>query len=116
MCFAEEHERTYGFRAPPDEPVEVMGLSVVARGMPDAPRLPARIPPAAALVAASRRAGLPGEGWIDTPVLDRAGLGETVWSGPLIIQEYDATCLVPRGARAQLDAFGNIRLTIAASR
>ena len=44
--FGEEHERNYGFRAPPDEPVELMGLSVIARGMPDRPRLPDAIPPA----------------------------------------------------------------------
>ena len=29
---------------------------------------------------------------------------------PLIVQEYDATCLVPRGVDASLDSFGNIRL------
>src|SRR5207237_6729694 len=44
--FGAEHERTYGFRAPDSEPVELMGLSVVARGLPERPRLPARIPPA----------------------------------------------------------------------
>ena len=38
--FGEEHERNYGFRAPADEPVELIGLSVIARGMPDRPRLP----------------------------------------------------------------------------
>ncbi len=38
--FAAEHERTYGFRAPDDEPVELIGLSVMARGTPDRPRLP----------------------------------------------------------------------------
>ena len=29
-------------------------------------------------------------------------------AGPLIVEEYDATCLVPPGARAELDAAGNI--------
>jgi len=28
--------------------------------------------------------------------------------GPLIIEEYDATCLVPPGARGELDGGGNI--------
>ena len=28
--------------------------------------------------------------------------------GPLIIEEYDATCVVPPGWRAELDAGGNI--------
>ena len=29
-------------------------------------------------------------------------------TGPLIIEEYDATCLVPHSARAGLDEAGNI--------
>ncbi len=110
--FAAEHERTYGFRAPADEPVELMGLSVIARGLPDRPRLPGAIPPACARVPASRRAWFAGRGWIDTKVVDRAGLIAGPQAGPLIIQEYDATCLVPPGARAVLDDFGNIRLAL----
>jgi N-methylhydantoinase A len=109
--FAAEHERTYGFRAPDDEEVELIGLSVMARGTPDRPRLPERIPPAAADVPASRRAWFADGGWIETPVVDRAALSAPR-SGPLIIQEYDATCLVPRGATAALDAFGNVRVTL----
>ena len=112
--FGEEHERTYGFRAPPEEPVELMGLSVIARGMPERPRLPDRIPPAESRVPASRRAWFPDVGWVDTPVADRARLAATPRSGPLIVQEYDATCLVPRGVDAAVDAFGNIRLTLGA--
>ncbi|MGH7044145.1 MAG: hydantoinase/oxoprolinase family protein, partial [Acetobacteraceae bacterium] len=46
--FGAEHERTYGFRAGPEEPVELMGLSVIARGLAEVSRVPAAIPPAAA--------------------------------------------------------------------
>ena len=38
-------------------------------------------------------------GWLDTPVLRRGALAEPQ-TGPCIIEEYDATCLVPPGARA----------------
>jgi N-methylhydantoinase A len=107
--FAAEHEKTYGFRAPAGEPVELMGLSVMARGLPEQPRLPERIPPFAQPVPASRRAWFSGIGWVDTPVTDRAGLTGTV-AGPLIVQEYDATCLVPKGMTARVDAFGNVRV------
>ncbi|WP_428487183.1 hydantoinase/oxoprolinase family protein [Rhodopila sp.] len=107
--FAAEHERTYGFRAPAGEPVELMGLSVMARGLPEQPRLPSKISPFAQTVPASRRAWFPGDGWVETPVTDRARLSGTV-SGPLIVQEYDATCLVPKGMTARLDTFGNIRM------
>ena len=110
--FAAEHERTYGFRAPDDEQVELIGLSVIARGTPDRPRLPERIPPAAANVPAQPPRLVPG------CRLDRdAGGGSRravrrARTGPLIVQEYDATCLVPRGATAALDAFGNVRVTL----
>lgn len=111
--FADEHRRTYGFRAPPDEPVELMGLSLIARGIPEHPRLPARIPPASANVPVSRSAWFPGQGWIGTKVVDRARLAVAPLPGPLIIQEYDATCLVPPETNAGLDDFGNIILTLA---
>ena len=110
--FGQEHERNYGFRAPPEEPVELMGLSVIARGVSERSRLPDAIPPSAATTPASRRAWFPDDGWIDTPVIARAQLATAPRPGPLIVQEYDATCLVPRGTTAALDAFGNIRLTL----
>ncbi len=109
VLFAAEHEKTYGFRAPEGEAVELVGLSVMARGLPDRPRLPERIPPFAQPVPDWRRAWFPGLGWVETPVTDRAGLTGTV-GGPLIVQEYDATCLVPQGMTARVDDFGNIRL------
>ena len=110
--FGDEHERSYGFRAPPEEPVELMGLSVIARGIAERPRLPAKIPPAAATVPASRRAWFPDRGWIDMAVFSRAQLAAAPRQGPLIVQECDATCLVPHGATAALDGFGNIRLAL----
>ena len=106
---ADEHEHTYGFRAPAGEPVELVGRSVMARGLPEQPRLPVRIPPLQQSVPERRRAWFPGDGWIVTPVIDRAGLTAAL-AGPLIIQEYDATCLVPKGMAAHVDDFGNIRL------
>jgi N-methylhydantoinase A len=44
---------------------------------------------------------------VETPVLRRSDLSATR-TGPLIVEEYDATCVVPPGARAGLDAGGNI--------
>ena len=106
--FGAEHERTYGFRAPPNEPVELVGLSVIARGNPARPRLPGRVPAASCVTPALRRAWFGEQGWVETPVVDRATLSATPRPGPLIVQEYDATCLVPPGATARLDGFGNI--------
>jgi N-methylhydantoinase A len=33
-------------------------------------------------------------------------------SGPLIVEEYDATCVIAPGARAELDAGGNIIIAL----
>ena len=110
--FALAHEQLYGFRAGPGEAVELMGLSVTASGVPDAPLLPAHIPPAAAATPAHRRAWFAESGWVETRVLDRATLAAAPLPGPLIVQEYDATCLVPAGATASVDAFGAIRLAL----
>jgi N-methylhydantoinase A len=110
--FAAEHERTYGFRAPADEPVELVALSVMARGVPLQPRLPASIPPAGLDVPSSRPVWFAETGWVEVPVLDRASLSAAERHGPLIVQEYDATCLVPHGANASVDAFGNLRIRI----
>jgi N-methylhydantoinase A len=109
-AFAAEHEATYGFRAPPDEPVELTSVSLVARGIPAAPRLPLRIPPRPAGRVGARRAWFAGAGWTETAVLDRADLAGGPRQGPVIVQEYDATCLVPPGMVASLDGFGTIVL------
>ena len=74
--------------------------------MPERPRLGDR-----EVALRSRRAYFGrAHGWIDTPVVARAALaggGE----GPCIVEEYDSTCLVPPGVRANVDGRGNLVLT-----
>lgn len=116
-AFGEEHERTYGHRAGPDEPVELVNMVVVAEGLPDGPVVPDALrfardedEGAAASAAGGRRAYYgPETGWRETPVLRRSDLTiERATEGPLIVEEYDATCLVPPAARASLDDHGNL--------
>jgi N-methylhydantoinase A len=49
---------------------------------------------------------------VDTPVIARAALAADARPGPFIIEEYDATCVVPPGARATLDGYGNIAIEL----
>jgi N-methylhydantoinase A len=49
----------------------------------------------------------PEAGWRETPIIDRPDLA-TLREGPAIVEEYDATCVIPPGARASLDAHGNM--------
>jgi N-methylhydantoinase A len=112
-AFGMAHEQAYGFRAPAGEGVEMTSLTLLARGLSDTPRLPACIPPPPAVAPAGvRHAWFPGAGWIATPVVCRAQLSDVPRAGPLIMMEYDATCLVPPGATARRDAFGNVVLNL----
>jgi len=109
-AFGQEHERTYGHRAGADEPVELVAMQVVGQGLREGSGVPER-------VRSTRPEPEPGKprrayfgrtaGWIETRVLRRSDLAGGV-AGPAIVEEYDATCVVPPGARAELDAGGNI--------
>jgi N-methylhydantoinase A len=113
-AFGREHERTYGHRAGAAEPVELVSIQVVGQGLRQGPAMPAS-------VVVSRREPRPGparrayfgatQGWLETPILPRSALTKAT-PGPLIVEEYDATCLVPPGATARLDAAGNIRIEL----
>jgi N-methylhydantoinase A len=123
-AFGREHERTYGHRAGEDEPVEIVSLRVVGLGVPDRPRVPDalhvdRTGPGRA--GGTRRVYFgPELGWRDTPIIDRpdlatpgaggsaGGVSPPGRLGPCIVEEYDATCVIPPGAHAALDAHGNI--------
>jgi N-methylhydantoinase A len=115
--FGAEHERTYGHRAGPEEPVELVSAIVIARGIPEHPRLPERLQSSSgqggrAVTPGSRRAYFGADdGWLDSAIMQRADLAQAS-VGPLIVEEYDATCLVPPRARAQLDDDGNILIEL----
>ena len=111
-AFGAEHERTYGHRAGPDEPVELVAIQVVGTGVREGSNVPERIAVSRGEPAAPppRRAYFgPEHGWLETPVLRRSDLA-TARNGPVIVEEYDATCLVPPGARCECDAGGNIAI------
>ncbi len=111
-AFGREHERTYGHRAGEDEPVELVSIQVVGLGLREGPSVPKRVtmsrpepePPPPRKAYFGR--------WIKTPVIRRSDLSKPR-RGPLIIEEYDATCVVPPRARASLDTAGNIVIEIA---
>lgn len=114
-AFGEEHERTYGHRAGPEEPVELTEIRVIGQGIPKRPLRPQALrldPGHDGGPLPPRRAYFgPEAGWLETPVLRRADLA-TPRDGPCIIEEYDATCVVAPGAQAHLDGFGNIVLEL----
>ena len=106
-AFGDEHERTYGHQAEAEE-VESVALRAVATVVVDKTTAAA----APERVEARTRAAFFGadHGRVEVDVIGRAGLGAEPRSGPLIVEEYDATCVVPPGWSAALDADGNIVL------
>jgi N-methylhydantoinase A len=113
-AFGAEHERTYGHRAGVEEPVELVSLEVIGRGIPETPRsasaAAAGLAPDIAIADQRRRAYFGPNGWLDAEIINRSDLA-TPHDGPCIVEEYDATCLVPPGWTARLDEYGNIVMT-----
>ena len=106
-AYGREHEKTYGHRAGADEPVELVSIQVVGHGLREGPNIPQRVRPSRGepQPPPPRRAYF--GSWIETPVMRRSDLSQAK-KGPLIVEEYDATCVVPPGAKAELDGGGNI--------
>ena len=109
--FGREHERTYGHRAGPEEPVELVNLQLVVQGIAETSRVPKRLAIEEIVTDGKARPVYfgPEHGWLDTPILGRGNLAESQ-RGPCVVEEYDATCVVPPGATATLDEHGNIAI------
>jgi N-methylhydantoinase A len=104
--FHQEHERTYGRRAS-DEPVDLITIRSTYRI--DAERI---VPES---VNITREQQQPRQtyfgrelGWMLTSVITREELTRSFRSGPLIVEEYDSTTLIPPGTDIRIDEQGNI--------
>ncbi|HIM80834.1 MAG TPA: hydantoinase/oxoprolinase family protein, partial [Dehalococcoidia bacterium] len=99
--FAEEHVKSFGYRT--DAPYQMVNLRVIARGLSQESRTPERLdlPVSDRNGPSKRQVYFGGDiGWIDTTVIDRGGLTDNPADGPLIIEEYDSTTVVPPRWRA----------------
>jgi N-methylhydantoinase A len=116
-AFHDEHRRTYGHRSDRD-PIDLITLKVLAR-------VENRTTDDDAFVGALRHfGGGSGQrrsrpayfgrdhGTLETPVIGRGDLDAMAREGPLIVEEYDATTVIPPGARGRLDGFGNIDIEV----
>jgi N-methylhydantoinase A len=109
-AFHREHEATYGY-AMRDERIEIVSLKLRARGARDA------APPAwdrmggAATPGGERTAHFGRDrSALATRVLGRSALGDRPLAGPLVIEEYDSTTVVPPGWTARRGAHGFVHL------
>ena len=108
-AFGDEHERTYGHQAGAEE-VECVAIHVVGRVPVDL--VNGRKPRLAKAPAAGKRLAFfgPEAGRIETPVLGRGDLEAGATEGPAIVEEYDATCVVPPGWTVRLTEGGALCL------
>jgi N-methylhydantoinase A len=112
-AFSREHEETFGYRS--DEHIWLVNLRLVARGLPLEPRMPPSI-----LVhekhpdGQGRRQAYFGSqnSWLDTPVLSRDTLKVNSHDGPIIVEEYNSTTVIPPGAVVSIDSWGNIVIKV----
>lgn len=109
-AFHREHETTYGY-AMRDEPVEIVALKLKARGerarpAPDWARMDDGAPAAGEREAYFGRS----RGALRARVLSRGALDAAPQDGPLIIEEYGSTTVVPPGWRARRGAHGFVHL------
>lgn len=114
QVFEEEHERLYGHRAESTSAIEVVAVRLVGKA-------PAQVSGHARSTNVSRPSGTsrsektrrtvfgPPWGTVDTPLVERRDLLNKT-PGPLLIDEYDATIVVPPDFHAHLDEHDNLVL------
>jgi N-methylhydantoinase A len=54
----------------------------------------------------------PEQGTWSTPIIGRGDLDRSPRDGPFVVEEYDATVVVPPNCAAWLDELGNIRIEV----
>ena len=109
--FEDEHEKTYGYKT--DGPFQLVNLRVIARGLSKESRIPEQLDiPTPTNTGPSERAVYfgPSHGFMDAPVISRVSLEGNSRPGPLIIEEYDSTTVVPPGWTASIDQWKDVVL------
>jgi N-methylhydantoinase A len=112
--FAEAHRQRYGF-ATDEDPVEIVTLRLEANGVVRKAELkthPEAGPDASTAIATRRDVWLAeAKGFVSTPIYARERLrpGHR-FAGPAIVEQMDATTLVPPGMTARVDRWLNLIL------
>jgi N-methylhydantoinase A len=112
QAFQDDYQAQYAYRDP-IAPVEVYQLNLTAIGrLPEVPfrrqkTVTTRPAPVGTRMVAMGTASEP----VATPVYDRTRLraGQS-FEGPAVIEQADATTIVPRGFRTAVDEWGNLRI------
>ncbi|MFM9888826.1 MAG: hypothetical protein ACKVQT_37865, partial [Burkholderiales bacterium] len=112
--FSVLHEQHYGYRSE-GETIETMNVRVIARGSSGK----SQIPESLAFGDDSPSAGGarsvyfgPAFGALNAPICARGGLGPHWRAGPLLVEEFDSTTVVPPDGRARCVAWDTIEIEL----
>jgi len=112
--FQRAYRDTFGYSN--DEPLELVNLRLSARGRREQRLDFARIRMGGAALAGSSGSRMVsfarGSAPVSTPVLARADMPVSPIAGPMIVESYDTTVVVPPDVLARADAVGNIILDL----
>ena len=112
--FQRAYRETFGYAN--DEPLELVNLRLSARGRREQRLDFARIRMGGTALAAATGSRMVSfsrnQAPVKTPVLARADMPLTPTPGPMIVESYDTTVIVPPDVLARADAVGNIILDL----
>ena len=109
-AFHARHQAVFD-HADPAAPVEVVNLRLAIRVAAPPLRLP-DLPPSDGAASRTTRIFIDGA-WTDVPLIERKALGPgQVIEGPGVISQEDTTVLLPRSARAEVEAHGHLMIGI----
>lgn len=112
-AYDEEHEKTYGHRAGDSTQYTFVNLRVRGTGLRRQNYRTEVVTGQKADGRASRKAYFgKAYGLRDVRVIGRGQLSSKFQEGPLLIDEYDSTTVVPPDAEVRLDRKGNIRIRL----
>jgi len=114
-AFHHRHKDYYGYDMP-EQPVEIVNLRLVVtatRRTPPAERARQKRGTALQALTEKRKVWYPEAGFVLTPVYDRERLpAECRITGPAIIEQMDATTVVPPKARLKNDRYGYLHMEV----
>jgi N-methylhydantoinase A len=114
QAFHERHREFYGYDMP-GQPVEIVNLRLtVSAARPEPPvERPAAGGNVVQALAETRSVWFADAGFVNTPVYKRSLLPPgTEFDGPLVVEQMDATTVVPPRTRFRTDAEGSIHLEL----
>jgi N-methylhydantoinase A len=110
--FHRRHEALYTYSVP-GEPVELVNLRLRAVGRVAKPPRPPMQERRLGRAKRYRNAWFPARGMIETPVWHRDAVApDARLEGPLIVEEMSSSTIVPPGAVVEMDALGNLLVSL----